>query len=488
MLSNFAIPRCRNCQSSHRLILHISDKGHPLVKAQQTQQQVQQVLLTTLGLNLLVALGKIILGLTTGALAITADGFHSLTDGAGNIAGLIGIHYAARPADDNHPYGHQRFETLAALLIGGLLLLTAWEMVQGVLERIQDAIPPTLSPIVFVILLITLIINIVVSQYQTQAGERLNSTILLADAANTRADVFVTLSVLVSSAVVALTGWVWVDIVAALIVVILIGRVAWDILKQTGLVLVDTAPYEARELHDLMTTIQADIVRARSRGTRDAAHIDIDVRVPPEMTTDHTNSIAYAIRKQLNTQLDGLEAIDIQFVPHHPHGRSPVLTARAYADARGIATHDVHISHDHRGCILEMHVEVAPQQTLAEAHAVVSALEDDVVSALPDIDRVVTHIEPLQATIITQKDDDKIEQVQAQIMTILTEHYADAGWHDDLVQAMPHGIALSIHVTLPADMSVESAHAFAESAEAMLRTQIPDLQRVTIHTEPFDHE
>ncbi|MGB7338856.1 MAG: cation diffusion facilitator family transporter [Phototrophicaceae bacterium] len=452
------------------------------------QQQVRHVLLTTLGLNLLVAVSKILLGFATGALAITADGFHSLTDGAGNIAGLIGIHYAARPADDNHPYGHQRFETLAALLIGGLLLLTAWEMVQGVFDRLQQAIPPTLSPLVFIVLTITLLINIAVSQYQTQAGKRLNSTILLADAANTSADVFVTLAVITSSAIVALTGWAWVDIVAAIVVVVLIGRAAWDILKQTGLVLVDTAPYEAQELHDLMATVQADVVRARSRGTRDAAHLDIDVHVPPEMTTDHTNSIAYAIRKQLNEQLDGLEAIDIQFIPHHPHGRDPVLTARAYADALGIATHEVQVSQDTRGCILEMHVEVAPQQTLAEAHAIVSALEADVAAALPDIDRVVTHIEPMQSTIITKDDMDTVESVQKQIMALLNAHYADAGWHDDIVHALPHGMALSIHATLPANITVEAAHAFAESAEALLRTQVPDLQRVTIHTEPFDHE
>ena len=80
---------------------------------------VQHVLSVTLILNLLVAVGKIFLGLMTGALAITADGFHSLTDSAGNIAGLVGNWISARPPDDDHPYGHRRFESLAALLIGG---------------------------------------------------------------------------------------------------------------------------------------------------------------------------------------------------------------------------------------------------------------------------------------------------------------------------------------------------------------------------------
>ena len=89
------------------------------------RKQVEQVLSFTLILNLLVAVGKIVVGLMSGALAITADGVHSLTDGAGNIAGLVAIRIADRPPDDNHPYGHRKFETLSALLIGGLLLLTA---------------------------------------------------------------------------------------------------------------------------------------------------------------------------------------------------------------------------------------------------------------------------------------------------------------------------------------------------------------------------
>ncbi|MEO1289297.1 MAG: cation diffusion facilitator family transporter [Chloroflexota bacterium] len=458
-----------------------------MVTTQNTHNDVQQVLSITLCLNITVAISKIILGMMTGALAIMADGFHSLTDGAGNIAGLIGNHYASRPADDNHPYGHQRFETLAALLIGALLLLTAWETIQGIFERLQDATLPQLSPLVFLVLIATLIINILVSHYQIREGERLNSAILLADAENTKADVFVTLAVLISSGLVMLTGWVWIDLLAALIVVGLIGKAAWSILMQTGLVLVDTAPYEADELHPLVAEIQADVIRTRSRGTRDAAHIDIDVRVPPEMTTDQTNSIAYAIRQQLQQNLEGLEAVNVHFVPHHPNGRDTVLTARAYADALGLSTHEVQVSHDAQGCLLEMHVEVPANQTLAEAHTLVSALEADVTHAFPEIDRIVTHIEPKLEPIISEASNEDVLEIEAQILTILDTHYAHVGWHDTRLQATPHGYALSIHATLPASISVEAAHTVAESAETTLRAQLPKLQRVTIHTEPYDH-
>ena len=289
--------------------------------SQIARQEVHNVLSITLALNIAVAIAKIVLGMVTGVVAITADGFHSLTDSAGNIAGLIGNYYAGRPADENHPYGHTRFETLSALLIGALLLLTAWELVQTIFERLQEAIPPQMTAMVFIVLIITLVINIAVSTYQIQAGKRLQSAILLADAQNTRADVFVTLAVLISTAVVALTGWLWVDILSALVVVGLIGKVAWGILKQTGEVLVDTAPYEADELQDMIAEIDIDVVRARSRGTRQSAHIDIDVSVPAETTTGHTNFIAERIREHLDTQLQGLEEVEVHFIPQAPQHR-----------------------------------------------------------------------------------------------------------------------------------------------------------------------
>src|SRR5690606_8247514 len=94
----------------------------------------------------------------------------------------------------------------------------------------------------------TLLINIGVSRYQIQQGKLFKSEILLADAQNTSADVFVTFSVLLSMILVRVTGWIWIDGVAALLVVFLIAKAAWGILQQTSNVLVDTAPYEQDEL------------------------------------------------------------------------------------------------------------------------------------------------------------------------------------------------------------------------------------------------
>ncbi|MCU0513864.1 MAG: cation diffusion facilitator family transporter [Anaerolineae bacterium] len=295
-----------------------------------TRQAIRQVLLITLLLNLAVAGGKIALGLLTGALAILADGLHSLTDSAGNIAGLIANHYAAQPPDAQHPYGHRRFETLAALLIGGLLLLTAWEIGRGALERLQAAHAPevVVAPLTLGVLLATLIINVCVSRYQMRRGQQLRSEVLLADAKNTRADVFVTLSVMTGMLLVALTGWWWLDVLVALPVMLLIGRAALQILWQSGGVLVDAAPYPPEQLVRLLEDVPGvlAIARARSRGTLDAAHVDIDVLVMPSMPVGEAEAIAGTIRGRLARLPGSIAEIEVHFaVPPRPFTPAPLM-------------------------------------------------------------------------------------------------------------------------------------------------------------------
>lgn len=450
-----------------------------------TRREIRRVLLTTLLLNIAVAVGKIGLGIVTGALAIAADGLHSLTDGMGNIAGLIGNHFAGLPPDDDHPYGHRRFETLAALMIGALLLLTAWEIGGGALERLQGGTAPDITPLAFVVLIITLIINIGVSRYQIAAGGRLKSEVLLADAKNTSSDVLVTLSVILSTALVTVTGWSWLDAVAALGVMLLIGRAALKILGQTGSVLVDTAPRTSAELTGYLQHIPGvtEILRARSRGTADAVHIDIDAQVAPEMTTEQTNQIAAAIRQKLESSIAGIEEIEVHFVARHTGTPDAALTARAHADRLGLTTHEVRLVGD----TLEMHVEVPPGQTLQEAHAQVSQLETRLHEALPAVAEVITHIEPAQQVVTTVNDEQQqCAELQKQVYTLLTQRYPSIGWHAACVHATTGGFALTLHAALPAHISIEAAHSIAESAETALRSRLLQLTRVTIHTEPED--
>lgn len=448
------------------------------------------MLVRTLVLNLAVAVSKILIGLITGALSITADGLHSIVDSSGNIVGLIGNRLAARPPDEDHPYGHRRYETFAALVIGALLLVTAWEIVRGAVERLSGGAPLELTPLAFGVMLVTLVVNVLVNRYQVREGQRLESQILLADAANTGADIFVSLSVIASMILIVLLGWVWVDILAALVVTVLIGRAGWKILRQTGAVLVDTAPYPPEQLAEQVLEVPAveNVLRVRSRGPVDAAHIDVDVQVAPEMTAQQTAAIGDAIRTHLRQQYSGVHEVEIHFEPDENREPDYALRARAHADGLALTTHEVLVSDSPRGKVLEMHVEVPPGQTLADAHRQVSQLEQAVRADLPELADVITHIEPalsdapnavLDTGVLNQS-----QYITARVRQILHQHYADLHWHHINVYPTPAGFAVSMHVALPSQMTVEAAHRIAESTEMLLRMNIPQVERVTIHTEP----
>lgn len=206
------------------------------MKSDDRDRAVQRVLWIVLIINLLVAGSKLSIGLLIGSLAMAADGIHSSLDATSNIIGLIGIAIASRPPDLNHPYGHRRFETLASMLIGSMLLLSAWELVKGSISQLNAGEVPEVTPVSFAVMLITLVLNIFVAVYERRAGERLRSEVLIADSAHTRSDILVSL-VVIASLIGVRFGIAWADPVATLIVVALIGLAAWKIIGESAGVL-----------------------------------------------------------------------------------------------------------------------------------------------------------------------------------------------------------------------------------------------------------
>ena len=132
------------------------------------------VLLRVLVLNLIVAAAKLVLGYSTGAVSVISDGFHSLTDSASNIMGLIGLRAARKPPDDDHPYGHRKYETLAAAGIFVFLLFVVVEVLRGALSRLSGGAPARVTGLSFVVMLVTLGINLLVVRYE--AGGRARCT------------------------------------------------------------------------------------------------------------------------------------------------------------------------------------------------------------------------------------------------------------------------------------------------------------------------
>src|SRR5207244_4218767 len=138
-------------------------------------------------LTLTVAASKIGFGYASGAISLLSDGFHSLTDGAANVVGLVGVRAARQPPDADHPYGHRKYETVAAAAVTVFLLLVVVEVLRNAFNHLSGrTAPPEISVASFIVMILTVAVNLLVITYEWREAERLASEVLLADALQTR--------------------------------------------------------------------------------------------------------------------------------------------------------------------------------------------------------------------------------------------------------------------------------------------------------------
>src|SRR5919107_3010715 len=195
------------------------------------------------------------------------------------LANLVVV--AVKAPDEDHPYGHAKFETLGALLIALLLALSIFELVRGAISRLITGTPVVdVSSTALVLLVFTLTVNIAVVWFETRAGRRLGSDLLLADALHTRTDVFITIGVLAGLAL-ARSGLAWADPALALIVAVLVGRAGYQILRRSIPTLVDERAFDQatiqREAEEVTGVVSAYAIRSRHAGDRRFAELTIAV-------------------------------------------------------------------------------------------------------------------------------------------------------------------------------------------------------------------
>ena len=265
---------------------------------------VRRILAVVLVLNLGVAAAKLLVGWMIDSISMLADGFHSLTDAASNVVGLVGVSLAARPPDDDHPYGHHKHETLSALFIGALLAMTAWEVLLSCVERLRTGSVPDVTTTSFAVMGVTMVVNVAVSTYERRRGEALRSDVLAADAAHTGSDVFVSLGV-VASLLAARWGYPQMDLIAALAITLVIGYVAIGILRRSAGQLADVASVPARSIRELALAVPGveSVHKIRTRGQPDSGHADLHVQVRPDLRIDQAHDIGHQVADRLRREL-----------------------------------------------------------------------------------------------------------------------------------------------------------------------------------------
>ena len=289
-------------------------------RSSERDKEVNGVLWRVLVLNLLVSGLKLVFGFLSGAVSMVADGFHSALDASSNVVGLVGMKLARKEADPEHPYGHRKFEALAALAIALFLFITCYEVLSQVAARFRAEHHLTPGLATFLVMFFTMGVNFGVSRYERRRGEKLRSLILLADSRHTQSDIFASMGVILSLAAARL-GYPALDLVMAVAIAGFIAYSGYQIVSQAFTALADAQMVEPGVVVDIALGIDGvtDVHRVRSRGLPDDIHIDLHVHVPPQTSVADAHRLAHEASQRIRREIKGVTDVVVHVEPEGEH-------------------------------------------------------------------------------------------------------------------------------------------------------------------------
>lgn len=269
-------------------------------------REVRRVLTLMLCVSLALVAAKTTAGVLSGSLAVLGGAFDSALDVLTTVVAIILARVAGEEPDEQHPYGHEKFEALGALAMVAFLSITVYELVRTAISRIAGGGGERVDTSLGVwVMGASLVVGVAASEYERRRGKALESELLLADAAHLRADVFVTLAVLVGLLLTRL-GWRTGDAWTTLLVAVLILRTGVHILRETIPVLVDEAAVEAAEIRrmaEAMDGVDA-AYDVRSRGRREGARFaELTIAVRSGLDIEEAHEIADLVEGEVRRRL-----------------------------------------------------------------------------------------------------------------------------------------------------------------------------------------
>lgn len=450
---------------------------------------IRNVLIYTMLLNMVAMGAKLVVGYLTGSLSLIADGFDSLFDSASNVIGLVGIYIAARPPDESHPYGHRKFETMAAVFIAVLLLGTCVEIVRGAINRLQLPTTPEINVWSFVALAISIVVHIYVTIYEYRQGKALKSEVLVADALHTRADIFVSISVAAGLVVIWL-GYPVMDVLMALGIAVLIAKIGLDIIRDSTKILADQVALDAKRVEAIALGVKGvtSSHHIRSRGQEDDVHLDLHVRVEPDTPTAQAHAIAHEVQQRLLAELEGVRDVIVHVEPQPAKvTEEPDILShiRHIATQRGLTIHALHASEIGGQFYISLHLEVGESMTLGQAHQIANDLEEEIHARIPTVAEALVHIEPRS---LEHTNDSELLSSDAELVRQITaeaQGLAGVGYcHNVVVRHSGDQFYVSMHCTVNSEMPIEEAHRVSSAIEQQIKEKWKEVRGVSVHVEP----
>lgn len=279
-------------------------------------KKIRNILILVLVFNWLIAFLKIIFGFWIKSSSMTSDGYHSISDGASNIIGLVAIAIANKPQDKNHPYGHKKYETFLSLLIALMLFIISFHIMHDNITGLANPVMPQVNGYSFIVMIFTMIVNAVVMFYEYRCGRTLKSDILISDSYHTLSDILVSFSVIVALTGAKL-GYPVVDPICSLIISLFIAYSGFRILFSTSKVLCDTAVVDTKKIEKIAKGIEGVVEchNIRTRGREDDIHIDLHILVRPNMHINQADKLSDRIEEAIKSRVKGVSDVIVHMEP-----------------------------------------------------------------------------------------------------------------------------------------------------------------------------
>jgi cation diffusion facilitator family transporter len=425
-------------------------------------------------------------GLASHSLGLISEALHSGTDLVAALLTLFAVGVAVRPADVAHQYGHGKAEHLSALAEATILVLASCFIAWRAITHLVGGRTATVEArwYAFVVLGIVIAVDISRTVVLWRASRRYRSAALSSNALHFASDLGGSVAVLIGLVLVR-EGHKGADSAAALFVAVLVLLAAARLMKRNVDVLMDRAPADAEQaaraalaLVDPPVTLKR--LRMRQAGPRQ--FMDVVIAVPPGAAVGQGHAAADRVEDALTAALPGSDVV----VHVEPQDDEAAIRDRAHAAALGVPSvrevHNVSVLDVGGRTEVSLHLKLPGEVTLEEAHEVANQVESAITAAVPEVDSVQTHIEPLGEAVEGKPmvDDQAERDVVLRIVREVT------GEEPRELRFVRTDEGLLAYLTLGLDPSSQlaEAHARASEIEERIRRARPDIADVIVHTEP----
>jgi cation diffusion facilitator family transporter len=280
------------------------------------RRALTRALLTVFAVHAVLAVAQGASARVTGSVGITASSFHVAVGSAAHLIALLGIWLASRPPDADYPYGYERYESLASMVIGMLLLLTVGVIVTTSVARLASPRPTTATALGAAVMAASAVANGVLWLFLRRSASNLQSPVLQSEAVHAWADVLVALSV-IGGLAVSHAGITRLDPAVALGIAGLVGWRSWGVMQGAARVLTDAAVADVDAIRRAAAAVPGVVSchAVRCRGEAGRVRVDLHIHVPPDLTVGSAHDLARSVETRVKEEIAGVAEVLVHVGP-----------------------------------------------------------------------------------------------------------------------------------------------------------------------------